>query len=270
MSLYKKLRKIGGIILRVHWFPTLYINFRLFPIPTAIKLPFVVRSRVKFRKLDGRVQFNCPVRFGLVIIGKDVDNMPVSFAPTQIFIQGSLIINGPVIINKGANLVVWKNGIMELGEYVLICSGVTLKAVKHVTVGKYAMISSGCFIMDSNIHCIRNSKTGHIANPNSPIEIGDYCWLSMYAQVLGGAKIPTNSVLTRYCFVNKDIRSLGGGIFGGMPAKLLKPDRQRVISFDIENKVHKFFMDYPDAEYYESFIGPEIITDDSVVRFFKV
>lgn len=213
MILYRRLRRLVGTTLRVQWIVTLYLNFRVFPFITAIKLPITVvgHGKIKLRNLTGEIEFKCPVRFGLIVIGKDVDNMPAAFAPTQFFLAGKMIVRGPVIINRGANVVVWPDSTLDLGEYTLICSGVTLKSVQHVTIGKYAMISSGCFIMDSNIHCIRDMQTGLIKNPTNPIVIGDYCWLSMNASVLGGAKIPPHSILTRYCFVNQNLEQLGGG-----------------------------------------------------------
>lgn len=179
MILYRRLRRLVGTTLRVQWIVTLYLNFRVFPFITAIKLSITVigHGKIKLRNLTGEIEFKCPVRFGLIVIGKDVDNMPAAFAPTQFFLAGKMIVRGPVIINRGANVVVWPDSTLDLGEYTLICSGVTLKSVQYVTIGKYAMISSGCFIMDSNIHCIRNMQTGLIKNPTNPIVIGDYCWL---------------------------------------------------------------------------------------------
>ena len=221
MTLYRRLRRLVGTIyrrlrriMRVRWIVTLYLNFRILPLGAAIKLPIVVVGcgKIKFRNLTGEIEFRCPARFGLIVIGKDVDNMPAAFLPTQIFLAGKLIVRGPVIINQGANVVVWPDAILDLGEYVLICSGVTLKSVQQITIGKYAMISSCCFIMDSNIHCLRDMQTGLVKNPTNPIVIGDCCWLSMNASVMGGARIPSHSVLTRYCFVNKDIGCYGGGI----------------------------------------------------------
>ncbi|NLI35981.1 MAG: hypothetical protein GX416_05645 [Bacteroidales bacterium] len=167
------------------------MNFKILPFRQAIHIPLVIVGKVKIRDLSGQIDFQCPIRFGLLLIGKDVDNMPISFLPTQILIQGTLIIEGACIINQSANVIVWTHGILKLGEGILICSGVTVKAVNFVAIGKYSMISSGSFIMDSNIHCIRDTETGETYNPTSKIQIGSYCWLSMYATVLGGEDYQT-------------------------------------------------------------------------------
>lgn len=270
MILYRKLRRIIGIFLRVRWIPTIYINLKLLPIKQAIHLPFVVKGKVKFRSLTGKVNFRCPLRLGIVQIGKDVDEMPISLVPTQIRMAGTLVVSGPVIINKGANFIVWPNAIMNLGEYVMICSGVTVKAVQNIEIGNHAMISSGCFIMDSNIHCIRNHKDGTIKRTTNPIKMGNNVWMSMGAALLGGAVIPDNCILARNSFVNKDITSIGSGVYAGAPAKLVRPNASRLISFAKEYEVNKFFSENPSEEIYKTESGEEKIEDSSVALFYRV
>ena len=78
---YRKFRHWIGVGIRVHWLKTFYLNFKLLPINQAIHFPFVVVGKVHLRSLIGKVEFQCPVCFGTVIIGKDVDNMPISYMP---------------------------------------------------------------------------------------------------------------------------------------------------------------------------------------------
>lgn len=269
--MYRYFRHIIGMLLRVNWLKTIYFNFRVLPLSSAVKLPFVITGKVQFRSLKGDVEFQCPVRFGLINIGRDVDNMPSSYVPAQLFLQGKLIIQGSCIINQGANVVVWPNGILILGEGLLICSGVLVKSTRYISIGKYVMISSGCFIMDSNIHCIRDIKTGHVPSPTKPIVIGDYCWLSMNTSVMGGAIIPDSCVTSRYAFVNKKLRDVNSGSFlAGMPAIPVRENLQRVISFDREREIHQFFLQHPDADYYQSFLGIEEIKNDELSKFFSI
>ena len=146
-TVLRKIRKIT----KINWLKSAYINLRLLPFIQAIKFPIIVTGSLKIRSLIGKVIFKGDIRMGLINIGQDVDNMPISMLPAQLMVKGVLIVNGNVILNKGANLVVWPNATMELGNDVMICSGVTLKAVNEVIVGNHVMISSGCFIMDSSI-----------------------------------------------------------------------------------------------------------------------
>ncbi len=182
-----KLRQLLHIIkksLKIKWIKSAYINIKLLPLSQAFHFPIIVTGKLKIRALTGKITLNCKPRFGLINIGYDVDNMPIALLPAQLMIKGHLILNGDVILNHGANLVVWPNATMELGNDVMICSGVVLKAVNSVTVGNHVMISSGCFIMDSSIHCLYNTETLEATSPNGEIHIGDNVWLNMHTSII--------------------------------------------------------------------------------------
>lgn len=270
-DIYSKFRYWVCVAYRVYWFKTIYLNFRLLPVLKAVRCPLVIVGKVHLRNLTGKVDLQCPIRFGTVIIGKDVDNMPISYMPAQIFIKGILVIKGACIINQSANVVVWPQATMELGEGALICSGVVLKAVRRVIIGKYAMISSGSFIMDSNIHCIRDTETGIISNPTKSIHIGDYCWLSMNSTVLGGGRLPNCSITTRYAFLNKSYdETYAGSVFAGMPAKIVRQNKQRVISFEREKEITQYFLDNPEAESMCYSKGVEEVNKEDMKDFFLI
>lgn len=228
-------------IVQIRWINTLYINFRLLPISDAIKLPIIITGKTKLR-LSGIVEFKCPVRFGLVNIGFDVDNMPITFSPTQIMIKGKLIIGGDIIVNKGANLVVWPNATMKLGNDVMICSGVTLKATNRVTVGNHVMISSGCFIMDSSIHCIYNTETMEVSSPFSEITIGDNVWLNMYTDVIKSGGVANGCITARYTLINKPANCADTNCFlAGQPAKVVKRNVTQLHNLSSEKDVKYYF-----------------------------
>ena len=270
-SIYERIRHLVGIGVRVHWLKTFYLNFRVLPMRQAACFPFVVVGKVHLRKLSGKICFQCPIRFGTVIIGKDVDNMPISYLPTQLFLQGILVIKGACIINQSASIVIWPNARMELGEGTLICSGVVLKAVQSVVIGKYTMISSGSFIMDSNIHCIRDTETGEVLNPTQGIRIGDYCWLSMNTSILGGGELPMCCITTRYAFLNKKYGEVdAGSVFAGMPAKIVRRNKQRIISFRREKEIIEYFFNNPNAKYMQYFKGIEEVKEEELKTFFSI
>ena len=192
----------------IKFFKTLYINFTVLPFWQAIQLPIIVLGKLRIVSLRGKVRFDCPIRFGLVVLGADVDAMPITFVPTQINIQGLLSISGNVIVNKGASLVVWENGEMSLGNDVMICSGCLVKAVNRVKIGNHVMISSGCFIMDSSIHCIYNTETLDVKSSEGQITIGNNVWLNMYTDIVKWGGVPDGCVTARYTFVNKPANDL--------------------------------------------------------------
>ncbi|MDE6552208.1 MAG: hypothetical protein K2K98_04520 [Muribaculaceae bacterium] len=247
----KLLRKIKKIV-RINWIKSAYINFRVLPIEKAIKFPIIVTGKVRIKSLNGKIIINGNVRFGLVNIGKDVDNMPISILPAQLMIKGVLILNGDVILNQSANLVVWPNAIMELGNDVMICSGVTLKAVNKVTVGNHVMISSGCFIMDSSIHCIYNTEDMSVASPNGEIHIGNNVWLNMYTDVIKWGQVPDGCITARYTFINKPLDTSDENCFlAGQPARVIKRNLTQLHNLSSERVVTKFYKEHNEFERYK-------------------
>lgn len=143
------------------------------------------------------MELKCKPRLGLFTIGYDVDAMPIASTQSKLMIKGKLIVNGDVILNQGANLVIWPHGTMTLGNDVMICSGVLLKAVNKVTIGNHVMISSGCFIMDSSIHALYNTETPETSPTEGEITIGDNVWLNMYTSIIkwwGGKWLCNNAI----------------------------------------------------------------------------
>lgn len=258
-------------IIRIRIIKTLRVNFGLLPFKEAIKLPILVRGKLVIDSLKGKVVFDCPIRFGLVIIGKDLDNMPIALSPSRIFVGGTLIFKGKCLINHSANLVVWPHGIMEVGRYVVVSSGVLLKSTCSVKIGDYTRLISGCFIQDSNVHLVKEIDTGIINKVFKPIVIGKGCWIGMNSTILGGAVIPDYSVSGRYTFFNKDYSKEGiGCLFVGSPAKIVKTNVQRLFNISYEEAVTKYFINNPDAETFYGEPGLEVVNDSELDPFFQI
>lgn len=76
------------------------------------------------------------------------------------------------------------------------------------------------------IYDVNNSK---ILNIPAGIKIGKHCWLGMRTTVLKGANIPPNSIIESNSVYTKgsnpsqkDFSGASGGIFAGIPAKLIR------------------------------------------------
>ncbi len=55
----------------------------------------------------------------------------------------------------------------------------------------------------------------------SPVEIGDYCFVGTGSVLLPGAKVPNNSILAAGAVLSSALTE-EGGIYGGVPARLIK------------------------------------------------
>lgn len=251
------------VIIKINWFKTIYLNLKLLPFSKAILFPFVVTGKVKFRTLTGKVIFKCPIEFGLVNIGFDVDNMPIALSAAQILIQGTLIINGNVIVNQGANLTVWRNGRLILGNDVMICSGVLLKTTNKITIGNHVMISSGCFIMDSSVHCIYNVVTNEVPPAFGEISIGNNVWLNMYTDIIKWG-VPNGCVTARYTLINKPLDDSDAYCFlAGQPATIIKRNISLLHNFSTERIVDIYYRN----EYNSSLVlSSELIENENLCK----
>lgn len=261
------------MVLKVHWFKTFRVNFALLPFQQAIKCPIVVTGKLIVGSLRGKVIFDCPVKFGLVNMGKDLDNMPIASNPSRLLVDGVLVFKGNCIITQSSNLVVWSNGKMELGKYIVVCSGVVLKSEYHVIIGDFTRLTSGCFVMDTNVHAIKDIETGKIKKIFNPIEIGKCCWLAMYSSVMGGTKLPDYCITGRYTLLNKDYTKIcdKGSMLVGSPAKVVKTGVQRLSNIAYEQHVVvKFFVENPNAEYFAGEPGFEELKDEDVKAHFLI
>lgn len=231
--------------IKINWIKSAYINLNLLPIKEAVKFPIIVTGKIKIRSLKGRVKIKCKVRFGLINIGHDVDYMPISLLPTQLLINGTLIIAGDIILNQGANLVVWPDATMSLGDDVMICGGVTLKASNKITIGNHVMISSGCFIMDSSMHCIYNTDDLSVSSPFGEITIGNNVWLNMYTDVIKNGQIPNGCITTRYALINKSTDICKENcLIAGQPAKVIKERITQLHNFKSERYVTGWYKNH--------------------------
>lgn len=271
-AVLKDVYSVVRIILKVHWCKTFYVNISLLPLNQAIKFPIVVTGKLIIDSLKGKVVFMCPIKFGLVNMGKDLDRMPVGYNPSRLMVDGTIIFRGPCVISQSSNVVTWEHGVLDIGKYVVVCTGVILKSECRVTVGDYSRLTSGCFIMDTNVHAMKDTVSGRIKPIFKEIEIGKGCWLTMYTSVMAGTKLPDYCITGRYTQLNRDYTALceQGSLLVGAPAKVVKSGIQRLSNIKYEQEVRRFFINNPNADYFEGEAGFEILTDRDVAPHFRI
>lgn len=256
----------------INWYKTFILNARLLPFDQAVKLPILVRGRLKIDSLKGTLEFNCPISTGMFMIGGDIDNMPIALNSSRIYIAGKLVLNGKLFQSHSANLVVREGSIMEIGKNVRIATGCLIKSTEYVKIGDGTTFSSGCFLMDSNVHCVKDIKTGIVKRVSYPIVIGKACWIGMYTSIMGGTVLPDYCITGRYTLLNKDYSEFcgNGTMFAGMPAKPLKDNMQRIFNLDRELSLMKYFKENPDADFLQVEPGFEPIEEDKIKEWFSM
>lgn len=257
----KTAHKIFGTIrnlLRLNWFATLYVNFRLLPVSKAIKLPVFCYGRIKIHCLKGRFIINKPVRNGMIKIGyRWIDLWPVSYLPTQLNVQGNVEFSGNAIISGGAALFAQsKSSKIIFGDSISIGGGTLIKSMNYISIGKRTRITGCCTLMDSNMHYVKDITTGKIAQNTGEIFVGEYCWINYGSVITKGAYIPSYSIIGRNSFVGKNLKDEGENLFlAGTPAKIINHNVQRIFDYTREDELREFFIKNPDDKFYQDYIG---------------
>lgn len=109
-------------------------------------------------------------------------------------------------------------GLIEIGDYALLCPGVRIDSASIVQVGSNCMIASGAYLTDADWHDLydRTRPVGATA----PIILGDNVWVGDGAIVCKGVTLGRNSVVGAGSVVVDDVPS--DTVVAGNPARAVK------------------------------------------------
>ncbi|MEW5734664.1 MAG: acyltransferase [Thermodesulfobacteriota bacterium] len=109
-------------------------------------------------------------------------------------------------------------GIIEIGDYALICPGVRIHSATSVTIGSGAMLANSSYVTDSDWHGIydRAQPVGLTA----PVVIGENAWIGDHAIVTKGVTVGKNSIVGAGAVVTRSIPD--NCVAAGNPAKVVK------------------------------------------------
>jgi len=124
--------------------------------------------------------------------------------------------------DKRIDLSTWEtdkiNGEIDLGKYILISPGTSIRSAKKIIIGESTMIASDVTITDSDWHGIYD-RTDYVATPKEVV-IEDNVWIGDSAIICKGVTIGKNSIIGAGAVVTKDVPK--NCVFAGNPAKLVK------------------------------------------------
>lgn len=116
-------------------------------------------------------------------------------------------------------LVVGRDGLLEIGESTFINYGCSISASGEVRIGAECNIGTHVMIMDNEFHSIEPERRNEIPE-SRPIELADNVWIGGRSIVLGGVSIGYGSVIGAGSVVTKDVpdRSIAVGV----PARVIR------------------------------------------------
>lgn len=223
-SVYHKLK----FYLTVNWTKTIYFNFKKFPFSVAKKLPVFFYGKVKLSSIKGKVEINAPIRKGMIGFGQAYEMNTVHKGTAEINISGTLVFNGHVQFGKDYLLFIKKDAYCELGHMSSLASNGKIICTDRIVLGDYARFGSECQLIDTNFHQMIDTKTGEVYKIASPIQIGNYNFVSNRVSIMKGTITPNYCTIASNSVCNKNYISLGKNILlGGVPAKLVKENISR-------------------------------------------
>ena len=111
-----------------------------------------------------------------------------------------------------------ENFFTESYKFLAVSSGLYIQAKNYVYIGKNVLIAPGVKIISSNHGTSKEKRNENVVN--SPVTIGDSCWIGANAVILPGVKLGSNVIVGAGAIVTKSFPS--NSVLVGNPAKVLK------------------------------------------------
>lgn len=198
---------------------TVWLNFKLFPLEVAVKLPVWVTFDTKI-SISGGATIKGEVKPFMIRVGFHECKECNPQDRTLLHVDGKLVFEGEAHIGRGAKIVVYKYGTLVLGRNFAISSSSTISCRKHIKFGNDIQFSWDCLVMDSDTHSIFDEH-GERINPNKDIVFDDKVWVGNGCMILKGSHVPSVCVIGARSVVSGNKYS-DHSIIVGNPAKSVK------------------------------------------------
>ena len=127
-------------------------------------------------------------------------------------------ITGHATLFEGASIIIFENGVLEIGDNVNIRK-CTIQCASHIKIGNFCRIAIDVLIQDTNFHQT-NALNGKESFGDVILE--DYVWVCPRATILKGVTIGEGSIVAAGAVVTKDVPA--NCMVAGVPARVVKTD----------------------------------------------
>lgn len=202
---------------------TLYINFALFPLSEAIKIPVFVSWRCQIKELHkGAIIINRDeIKSGILRIGfggTEGIQPIINKSFLQISQSGKIILNGKVSFAEGCTIRV--GGILSIGKGCTFNKYVLISCNNKITIGDDLLCGWNVNFRDTDNHQI--TCQGFVLKDSHELEIGNHVWICAYVDLIKG-KVPDNCVVGYRSLINKSFYEQNV-LLAGIPANIVKTD----------------------------------------------
>ena len=208
---------------------SIYLNFKVFSLKTAIKLPIIVDYRTIMQGLYKgcfMLDFEEKKYFGCVKLGWGNGSLGNSCnSNNYIIIHGKghfIFKSGGAIIARGMTLRSDNNGSVVFGKKFCANQNFSVFTNTKITFGDNCVLGWNVNVRDSDGHPIK-AASGNLINPNKQIYIGTHVWIASHVDILKGCFVPDGCVLGFKSLVTSKFND-ENCIIAGIPAKRLKKE----------------------------------------------
>ena len=155
-------------------------------------------------------------------VGREVDASNVLLGPVELHGTRNVRIGRDALVYPGVTLETQGQGVIEIGDGVVLSRGVHIVAFERVTLADGVMIGEYSSLRDAN-HRRSETSVRHSGHEAAPIDIGRNAWIGRGVTVLMGATLGENCVVAANAVVTRAVAA--GSVVAGIPAAPI--DRQR-------------------------------------------
>lgn len=199
-----------------------FINLKLFPFTTAIKMPIYFRRDVKInRYYRGCIKFTGNIHKGMVKIGfPGAINARIENSIFYCDDKSKIYLGENIEIARGAKIMVFDGGELHIGNNVYANSNFSAQSESKIEIEDDTLIGWNVSIRDTDGHNV--FENGIMKNRCKPISIGKHVWIASDATILKGSNITEGSIVACNSLVCGIKTAEKNSLIGGIPAKVIK------------------------------------------------
>lgn len=126
----------------------------------------------------------------------------------------TLIVKGGFSFFYGADIILFPNAILKLGNNSFINSDCKIRCHKQIEIGDDCAISHDFTVMDSDAHKLNGDSN------TKPVKIGNHVWIGTRVTILSGVTVGDGAIIAAGSIVTRDVPS--GTVVAGVPAKVVE------------------------------------------------
>ena len=205
---------------------TVYFNFKVLPLPKAIRMPFIVSKNVRLEGVNRDTfvvnDVNGSLTTASMRIGFGESKNARRESPRGLISIGK---NGKIVVGSGLGLsqgcvLIANEACLTLGDNFRCNYSTTIDCYgEDITFGNNVVCGWKVTVRNGDGHTVLHQ--GRSGSITKKISVGDHVWICANATVLKGVNIGKDSVVAYGSILTKTVES-EGILYGGIPARVLR------------------------------------------------